>query len=306
MTKEEIIERFKSKPYLIEMGAGKLSRWFGVSEDVIREAKDAARVKKSKVIDHQRVLFIDIETAPMTAYVWGRWKQNIGLSQSISEWFCLSYAAKWANEDIMYSEVLTPEEALNQDDSRIMKTLWLLLNKADTVIAHNGLQFDNKKINTRFLLHGFKPTRPFRVIDTLKVVKDGFSFSSNKLDHILKEFGLERKLDTDFSLWKGCMNGDLESLQYMKQYNEVDVYQLEKAFLRLKPWIKNFPNFTLFNSIADGEYVCPACGGKHIYQDGYYTTWTYKYKLFRCDDCGSISRLRKAEKTDVKLINNIR
>ena len=102
------------------------------------------------------------------------------------------------------------------------------------------------------------------------------------------------------------MNGDERALAYMEEYNRNDVVTLEKAFIKLKPWIKNFPNFTLFNSIGDSEFVCPTCGSEHIHEDGYYTTWTYKYKMYRCNECGSISRLRKAEKTDVKLINNIR
>ena len=42
-----------------------------------------------------KILLFDVETAPMRAYVWGRWKQNISLNETISEWYMLCWSAKW-------------------------------------------------------------------------------------------------------------------------------------------------------------------------------------------------------------------
>jgi hypothetical protein len=320
MTKEEVISFFKERPYALDMGVNKLSSWLKTDVDTIRIARAIVRknMKEFGTTYHPKevafnqpkqnaikVLFLDIETAPMIAYVWGRWQQNVHLDQTFAEWYCLSWSAKWGGESEMINGVLTPEEAVNEDDSRIMIDLWNVLNQADCVVTHNGIKFDHKKINTRFILNGLPPTRPFRIIDTLKVVKENFAFSSNKLDNLLIQFGLDRKLDTNFKLWKNCMNGNPEALAKMSEYNDWDVISLEKAFARLKPWIKNFPNYVLYNDVDDAN-VCPTCGGKHLIEDGMYTTVNNKYVLYRCTDCGCISRNRRAEKTIVKITNNIR
>lgn len=320
MTKEEVISIFKQKPHMLLMGANKIASQLKTDAETVRLARAIVR-KNMKEFgttynpkevafnkpNHNslKVLFLDVETAPLVGYMWSRWNQNIGLDQTVSEWYILTWSAKWGGSSEMHSCKLTPEEAKAEDDSRIMVDLWNILNQADVVVTHNGIKFDHKKINTRFILNGLPPTRPFRIIDTLKVVKENFAFSSNKLDNLLIQFGLDRKLDTSFNLWKGCMNGDAKSLDRMSEYNDFDVIQLENAFLKLKPWIKNFPNYVLYNNVQDAE-VCPTCGGKHLIQDGSYTTATNKYQLYRCMDCSSLSRRRKAEKVVVKITNNLR
>lgn len=317
MTKEEVISIFKEKPYLLLMGANKIARQLKTDVEIVRisravvrkNMKDFGTTYRPREVafkhDHQKILFLDIETAPMRSYTWGRWKQNIGLNQTISEWFMISWAAKWVNEDYVYSDVLTPKEATSEDDKRICISLWSLINEADTIVTHNGIAFDHKKINTRFLLNDLMPTKPFRIIDTLRVVKDSFSFSSNKLDNLLIQFGLPRKLHTSFELWSNCLDGVKSALSEMEEYNKNDVVTLEYAFDKLKPWIKNFPNYVLYNNIDD-SMVCPTCGHKHLSDIGFYTTSVSKYKVYRCDSCSSISRLRKSERSNVLLTNNLR
>lgn len=65
-----------------------------------------------------RVLLIDIETAPVMAYVWSLWKQNVGLNQIAREWNILSFCAKWLHEpEIIYHDIReTPH-----DDSTLMQ-----------------------------------------------------------------------------------------------------------------------------------------------------------------------------------------
>lgn len=317
MTKEEVIAVFKEKSYLLLMGANKISFQLKTDVNIIREARAIVRknIKEFGTTYHpkevafksdkQKILFLDIETAPLRAFVWSRWKQNVGLSQTISEWFMISWSCKWLNDDYVYSDVLSPKEAIGEDDKRICNSLWYILNEADTVVTHNGISFDHKKINTRFLLNNLMPTKPFRIIDTLRVIKENFAFSSNKLDNLLIQFNLPRKLHTNFELWSDCLAGSLEALTEMETYNKNDVVTLEKAFDRLKPWIKNFPNYVLYNELSDAM-VCPTCGDIHLSDIGYYTTGVSKYKMYRCDNCKSISKLRKSEKTKVLLTNNIR
>ena len=104
------------------------------------------------------ILILDVETAPLRGFIWQLWKQNVNIDQIISEWFMLTWSAKWLHNPNIMSAKLTPEEALEENDKRIITELWNVLNDADIVIAHNGDQFDIPKIKTRFLLHGLPPT----------------------------------------------------------------------------------------------------------------------------------------------------
>ena len=287
---EKVLKLFKAKPYLIRMGANKISKLHGVSSDNVTEARkiihDEKRRKKKA-----NILIFDIETSPLKAYVWRRWRQNIYLDQTISEWFMICWSAKWSGSKEVLSNCVTPEEIAKEDDTRIIKQLWLLMDQADIVIAHNGKSFDVPKMNSRFIQAGLPPTSPYIQIDTREVAAKQFGFSSNKLDALAGYFNIEHKDDTDFQLWVDCLNGSQKALDYMERYNRKDVTILEKVYLKLRPWIKNHPNIGLY--LESGNMICPSCGSNNLEEDGsfYYTT-VNKYKVMRCNDCGALSRLR--------------
>lgn len=243
---------------------------------------------------HAKILVFDIETAPILAYVWSAWNQNIGynLDMLLDDWFMLTWSAKWLFEDKVLSAKLTSKEAKDQDDSRITKLIWELFNEADIVIAHNALKFDNKKLNARFLKNGLPPPLPYQTIDTLAHARKRFAITSNKLDYIGKFLGVGRKIDTGgFDLWKRCMNGDSEALLDMEKYNIQDVKLLEDVYLALRPYIQPHPNIGLY--IEDNIECCPSCGSSSLQWDGTYATYANLFDSFRCNDCGSIGRSRK-------------
>ena len=243
-----------------------------------------------------KVLILDIETAPLKSYTWGLWQQNVAICQIIADWFMLTWSAKWLFEDEIFSDKLTSKEALDQDDKRISKTIWKLLDEADIVIAHNAYRFDIRRLNTRFLINGLDAPMPYQVIDTLEHVKKRFGMASNKLDYITKLLGLERKMDTGgFELWDKCVQGDSKALKKMEDYNIKDVKILEDVYLRIRSWIKPHPNIGLF---IDGDVtICPVCSSNHItFSKKPYATTACLYQLFRCDDCGSVGRNKKAIK----------
>lgn len=249
------------------------------------------KIDKSKF---PKILIFDIETSPMSAYIWGRWKQNVSLDQTISEWFMLSWSAKWLNNPNVMSDVLTPKEVLKENDSRITHSMWQLFNEADIVIAHNGQKFDTPRLNSRFILNGLIPPTPYRQIDTLVVARKEFGFSSNKLDALAGYFGIEHKSDTDFNLWKRCLAGEQEALDYMEAYNIKDVEILEKVYLKLRPWIKNHPNISLY--LENEDETCPHCGSSNLADTGTYSyTNVSKFSNVRCMDCGGLARRRTSD-----------
>lgn len=304
MTLEQVIKEMQSKPYMLSQGKGLLSRKLKCSPETIIEAKAKVRgisLNTSPSVNQPRILILDIETTPMQAFVWKRWKENISLDQTISEWFIICWSGKWLNEDTSFGDCCTPDEMLEEDDMRICYSLWNVLNEADIVIAHNGSRFDIPKINSRFVIHGFLPPSPYKQIDTLEVAKKSFGFSSNKLDALAGYFNIEHKDPTDFKLWRACMEGNKDALQYMFSYNIKDVEILEKVYLKIRPWIKNHPNIATMTMAED--LVCPVCGSHSITPiPGKYTgTAVSQYQVYRCKDCYAIVRGREKLNEKVQL-----
>lgn len=257
------------------------------------DTKNSQKPYKEEINISAKVLVLDIETAPIRAYVWGIWNQNIGTNMIQSDWFCLTWAAKWLFEDKVYSAKCTPKEVLKQDDKRIIKGIWELVNEADIVIAHNGEKFDMPKLNSRFIINGLYPPLPYQNIDTLKHIRRQFGFTSNKLDYVNKLLNLERKSDTGgFELWEKCMEGNAEALEKMEQYNVTDVRILEETYLHIRAWIKPHPNMGLF-ILDEQQSRCPSCGSDDLKDMGkMYNTTANIYELQRCDNCGASCRKR--------------
>jgi len=238
-----------------------------------------------------KILMFDIETTPMPVWVWSFGKQYVPHTNILKDndglqrfWYVLSWAAKWLYDDNTISDVLTPEEAVGRDDKRIMESIWKLLDEADIVVAHNGDRFDIRKLNARFILNGMNPPSPYKSIDTLKIARKEFAFSSNKQDFLTKTFGVSEKLKTEFQLWIDCMDGNKERLAEMLKYNKRDVIGLEQVYLKLRPYIRNHPNL----GILMDDNVCPSCGSKNLKAaNATYFTSSNEYPVFRCGGCHS-------------------
>lgn len=253
-----------------------------------------AEEKYTALHTQANVLVLDIEIAPCLAFVWpdNVWKTRISPANILSDWYMLSWSAKWLGDTNVMSAGLISEEALNQDDSRILILLHHLLSQADIVIAHNGDAFDLPKIRARFISNGLPPTTYYKQIDTLRVAQKEFSFTYNKLNELAKIFGIPEKIETTYELWKKCYFGDAEALRQMEVYNRHDVEILEEVYLHLRPWMKSHTNVSLYSD--DEKPMCACCGSDKINKlTKYYYTNTGRYETFRCLDCGAILRSRK-------------
>lgn len=275
-------------------------------ESEFKESCDDLRLKHLTKIP--AVLLIDTETLPLQVYTWHTSKQRINHNQIIEDFCLVSWSAKWLFEAEMYSDVLTPKEAVRREDKRICQSLWKLLEKADVVCGHNLIKFDNRKINGRFLLNDIKPPSPYQFIDTLKESQKAFGFSSHRLDYLGQIFVEKQKIKTDFELWIRCCNGEENALQEMVTYNEEDVRLLEDVYVKIRPYIKSHPNLALYAETED--MICPNCGGNKLTECGVYTTMLNQYESLRCDCCGAVSRKRttivSASKNKRLLVSNAR
>lgn len=240
-----------------------------------------------------RILFIDIETAPLLGYVWGLFDQNIALNQIHKDWHLLSFAAKWADDKKMiYAD---QSRARNiENDKKLLEKIWKLLDEADIVVGQNVKSFDRKKINARFLAHGMSPPSSYRLIDTLSIVRKNFALTSNKLEYMTKNFNKKfKKLShgkyPGFSLWSECLKGNKEAWREMKKYNMYDVLSLEELYYKLAAW-DNSINFGVYSD--DTKHVC-SCGHDKFRNKGYAYTSSGKFRRFQCLKCGKESRGRE-------------
>jgi len=252
-----------------------------------------------------KILVFDLETAPLRAYVWRLWKQNVHPlnGQLQSEWFLLTYAAKWLFDDTVIAGKLTSKEVQEEDDSRLLHELWNLLNEADIVIAHNGRQFDVPILNGRFLKMNIKPPMPYKIIDTKTAASKHFNLPSNKLDYIAQYLGVGQKIETDFDLWVRCLNGNNAALNEMMIYNINDVKILEDVYLAMRPYIQPHPNLGLY--IEDDVECCPCCTSTDISFEGKYVSYASTYSAFRCNSCGSIGRSKLSINRKANLTRSI-
>jgi uncharacterized protein YprB with RNaseH-like and TPR domain len=228
-----------------------------------------------------RIVFVDIETAPSLGWVWAKWETNV--IDFKTDWYMLSFSYKWADEDKVHVVGLDdfPGYKSNlENDKKLAKALWDVLNEADVVVAHNGDAFDLPKANTRFISHGFKPPKPYKTVDTLKIARRAFKFDSNKLDDLGRYLGIGRKLpNTGFHLWRGCMTGDADSWKLMKEYNKQDVILLEKVYFLVRAWGNTYP------VVNQGTSTCPRCGSEKVQKRGFSYTQQSKKQRYQCSSC---------------------
>lgn len=240
-----------------------------------------------------KILTLDIETAPIEAYTWGIWEQNIGVDMVKTDWSILAYAAKWLGHSrTIYEDTSGRGIKAVRDDYKLLKGLRDILDEADLVIAQNGIRFDIKKINSRLITAGITPYSPIRVIDTLSVAKKHFGFTSNKLAWTSKYLTDTPKSNhrrfPGFELWQECLADNPAAWREMKKYNIQDVVATEKLYIKMRPWIANHPNV---NTYANREEEhCPKCSSVNIQARGYAVLQKGRYPRFQCNDCGGWSR----------------
>lgn len=245
-----------------------------------------------------RVLFFDLETAPLLAHVWGPREDWIPHERMLHDSFVLTWSAKWWGKSKVHTDVLTGQEARAQDDFRIIASLANLMHEADFVVAHNGDNFDVPHVNTRLLVNGQLPVS-VKSLDTCKIAKQTFRFAYNKLDYLAAVLFNDHKIKTEFKWWLDCYHGDEQALAKMSRYNVKDVRLLERVFDALLPYGKGIPR--LVSATVNGEHACPFCGSKDVQKRGFHHTNVSVFQKYQCNDCSRYSRSRKAEPAKLQL-----
>jgi uncharacterized protein YprB with RNaseH-like and TPR domain len=187
-----------------------------------------------------KILYLDIETTPIKAWVWGLWDQNIAINQIIEPTEMLCFGARWhGKKNVIFKSV-------HHDGKKAMlEELHALMEEADVLVGWNSAAFDHKHINREFLENGLRPPSPVKDLDLMSVVKANFQFPSNKLDYVAQALGVGAKVKhSGFQLWIDCMEGNDKAWKEMKRYQLQDVNLLVDLYDILLPWFVGKGNVT--------------------------------------------------------------
>jgi len=225
-----------------------------------------------------RILILDVERLPGTAYAWGPKTKYIAPSNFVEWPRLLCFAARW------YGHRETIFESEWEDRDQMLHRAWDLYNEADVIVTYYGTGADNRWLSTEWLEAGFSPPEPWKDVDLYKVVRSQFGFESNSLDTVTKRLGATGKT-TRYSMdlaW-ACVDGDEAAQRKMKSYNARDVRLTLWLYNRLRGWIPNHPHLGAWGDDAR----CPQCGsGELVLSSRRYKAVLLEYALYRCQSCG--------------------
>ncbi len=280
--------------YNKERGGDSTLEFFDIKPSTLNRYKRLAREKGLEIgneYDNPKILLLDIETSPIEAEIWKLGKQWVNYSVIKKPRSIITWSAKWLCDSEIMGEKVTPKDAFNRKDKKIMKKLWTLLEESDIIIGHNSIYFDEPIIKTRFILNNLPPVSPYQQIDTYRHSRKEFAFLSNKLDYLGKILANIEKKKTNRNLWTRCVNGGKDgkkALSKMLDYNQQDVRVLEEVYFKLRPWMHSHPNLGLY--YEDMGHRCSNCGSKDLEINGNYYTQCGRYNAIRCNNCGAYGR----------------
>lgn len=229
-----------------------------------------------------RVIFFDLETAPMQGYVWGLYETNVVRKKQNGYLLCFAVRQQGKAKIDVYALPDFPLWKKDKTNDRdLVKKLHEVMSQADVIVAHNADAFDLKVANTRFLMHGLQPLPPHKSYDTLKAYRKVAKFPSNKLDDLCQDLGIGRKVKhPGIDLWLDCMEGNPKAWRLMTKYNKQDVALLEAAYTKIRSWTPTHPDLH-----HDGR-KCPVCGSTRIFKCGVRYSGKIKKQQWHCPDCG--------------------
>lgn len=233
-----------------------------------------------------KILFFDIETSPVLAWIWRAGpKVRIGHDQikagMKSDIICICW--KWQGSSRVYQ---LDWGVKNQNSASMINEFTKEIEKADVAIAHNGVSFDVRHINTQRLLHEQRPISWPVIEDSLSQFRKYFYLPSYKLDFLAKLLAGAGKSKMVFQDWIDIVEGkSIRALEKMVKYCKKDVVLLEKVFNKAEAFFRPKTNAALI--IGNERYDCPRCGSNKTIFCGYRRTLARTYRRKVCNECGT-------------------
>lgn len=234
------------------------------------------------------MLFYDIETTPLKAYVWGLGKQVVRHGQLDSKFsnyniICITYCFN----DKKPAKALVWNKKTHSCD-KMIEEFDKIVNSVDISIGKNSDRFDVKHINTQRWLHGLNPFPEwaFSTDDLEKQLRKYFYLPSYSLDAISQLKGLGGKDKMEFQDWIDIVerqDPDDKKLNKMVKYGKKDVVDTRELYNSIAPYI--IPKFNMARKL-DLKLACIHCGSTKLKFNGTRIRGQSKYQFFYCNEHG--------------------
>lgn len=229
-----------------------------------------------------KTLYIDIETYPPLAYIWGPlYKPFTNHNMVKEEGGILCWQGQWkGSKEILFHAVWD-----YPNEKEFLKELWKTLDKADVVVHFNGKRFDMPTIHTQFTKHRIGPHSPVHQTDLYQIIRSTFRHPSNRLAYLCNFFELKDKKKesggdrTFIDAHEGCP----KARKKLEKYGKADIPPMVAIHRIIEPWIRTPFNLSTYH----GELICPRCGSsseKHK-KNGTKPTATGHKQQYRCGSC---------------------
>lgn len=281
------------------------------------------------------ILFYDLESLPLQAYVWNCGENHIRHQQLLPnknmwELICITYC--W-NDDPVQIIKWTPEGGTEQ----MMKEFDLLLEKADHTIGKNSDRFDVKILNAHRMLQGLpgNPSWSKYADDLEKQMRRYFRLPSQSLDYISSQLGVGGKVKMELQDWIDidryfdvqkllqdkrldeisinavCNNQYRTSIDHILKvgkkamdkmcfYGKKDTCDTRTLWNKLKKHFEPKLNLaTLYNSATD--IACRHCNGNNLIKWGTKASGKTLWQTYQCKDC-----MCYAGRTPIKMTSKTR
>lgn len=208
-------------------------------------------------------LFFDIETSPNVVLSWRvGYKIDLSPDNILAERKIICIGYKWDGED----KTTVLSWSGDRDDRTMLLKFFDVAKNADEIVGHFIDGFDMPWFRTRCIMLGIGPFPQIKTIDTKAWAAKNFYFNSNKLDYLAKILCKDRKIHTEFDLWKSIvLKNDRKSLAKMARYCAKDVEVLEKVFHKLQPWMKSKSHAGV--CAGHDSWTCPICASTKVHKD---------------------------------------
>lgn len=258
-----------------------------------------------RVKNKPRILFYDIETAPLKAWVWSTGKQYVNHKQLVKDHsrygiICVTYC--WNDNkpaqciDWGYNE---------QDTGKVVKEFDEIIKTADYTIGKNSDRFDTKMINAARMFAGLPglPQWTKYTDDLERQMRRYFRMPSQSLDYISGQLGLGGKIKMEMQDWIDIVekndNGE-RSLAKMIKYGKKDVIDTRSLWFKLSEHFDSKWNQAAYQNI-DLSCKHMDCGSENIKKNGTRMAGKTRYQEYACVDCGRYAGRSSISKVQEKI-----
>ena len=252
-----------------------------------------------------RILTFDIETQRGIVETFSLFSKYTHMNRVLVPARILCFSARWRGEDKDIFHAAWDEDDKHTVDPtqyrKMLHAIWKLLDAADIVVTYNGDRFDLQWVEAECARLGMGRPAPYKSVDLMKIVKRRFKagMMSMKLQWSARYWLHDSKLDHGGSdLWYDIRHGTKtqkrDAQKIMREYCIHDVVLTERLLDEHLPWTGL--NIALYRASDDELLRCTKCGSTNVHATRKKVyTGAFAYQAYKCTDCGSISRGKRAK-----------